>query len=140
MKLNPNCIKDILTTLETTIDDAGITYTYQSWNDLQEENLLQKYPLNEIAYHCQQIYLSGYLYCGRLYPQGGMSFIDITPDAHALLANLRIPKVYAVLQKFIEIAGSASINQMATIAAEASISSLPDLIGTVKNVFQKSPQ
>lgn len=140
MKLNPNCIKDILTTLESTIDDAGVTYTYQSWDDLQEEELLQKYPLNEIAYHCQQIYLSGYLYCGKLHPQGGMSFTDITPDAHALLANLRIPKIYAILQKFVEISGSASINQMATVAAEASVSFLPEIIGTVKNAFQKTPQ
>lgn len=128
MKLNPKCIKDILSVFESVIDDAGTTYTYASWEDLQEEIPLEKYSTNELAYHCQQIFLSGYLYCGQLHSQGGISFMDLMPEAHSLLANMRIPAVYKAITKFIEIAGSASIGQMACIATETSTTLFPDLL------------
>lgn len=139
MKLNPVCIKDILEVFETTVTDAGVTYQYQTWDELQKEHLLQKYSVNEVAYHCQQIYLSGYLYRGKIYSQGGVSFMDITPDAHTLLANLRTPKVLKIIQRLVESTGSASINQIAKIASEASLALLPDMIEAAKNAFQKSP-
>lgn len=137
MKLNPKCIKDILSVFEATVNDAGVTYTYHSWENLQEEEPLQEYSLNELAYHCQQIYLSGYLYNGRLYPQGGISFMDITPEAHSLLANMRIPAVYKAITKFIGIAGSSSIGQMASIATEASTALLPDLLDLGNHALHK---
>lgn len=120
MKLNPNCIKDILIVLETVVTDAGTTYFFDSWEDLQKQGTLQKYPVNELAYHCQQIYLSGYLYQGALYTHGGMSFMDLTPDAHSFLSGLRTPAVFETVKKFINITGSASISQMASVVTAAS--------------------
>lgn len=138
MKLNPKCIKDILSVFETVVNDAGITYTYHSWENLQEKEPLQEYSTSELAYHCQQIYLSGYLYNGHLYAQGGISFMDIMPEAHSLLANMRIPAIYKAITKFIGIAGSSSIGQMASIATEAFAALLPDLLDLGNRSLHKS--
>ncbi|MDE7331256.1 MAG: DUF2513 domain-containing protein [Lachnospiraceae bacterium] len=130
MKLNPYCIKDILIVLEAIVTDAGVTYFFDSWEDLQKQGNLQKYPINELAYHCQQIYLSGYLYQGKLYPHGGMSFIDLTPDAHSFLSGLRTPVVFETVKKFINITGSASISQMASVVTTASAEFLRNFIAS----------
>ena len=72
-------------------------------------------------------------------PDGGFSFIDIMPEAHALLANMRIPKVFKILQSFIGVAGSASIEQMATIATTAMTSVLPGIINLAQETLRKTP-
>ena len=128
MKLNPNCIKDILTVFESIVCQAGTTYEISSWNDLAEHEMLRKYSPDEIGYHCQQIYLSGYLYNGKMLIQGGISFMDLMSEAHAFLANLRVPAVLNAVQKFVSTVGGASLNQMATIASEMAISYLPQLL------------
>lgn len=131
MKLNPKCIRDILIVLEDTVTDAGVTYSINEWEELQEDSPLSEYSVNEIAYHFQQIYLSGYLYNGEIY-SNGMSFMDITPEAHTLLANMRIPAVFKALEKFVGIAGSASIGQLAEVATQAGIAVIPGLLGLGK--------
>lgn len=128
MKLNPKCIRDLLEVFESTVQKANTTYYFESWESLKEIPSLADYNVEELSYHCQQLYLSNFLYHGKLHPGGGLSFMDITPDAHALLANLRIPKVFKMLQSFISVAGSASINQMASITTSGMLSVLPDLL------------
>lgn len=128
MKLNPKCIRDLLEVFEETVQKANATYYFESWESLKEIPSLADYNVEELSYHCQQLYLSNFFYHGKLHPGGGLSFMDITPDAHALLANLRIPKVFKMLQSFTGVAGSASINQMASIATSGMLSVLPDLL------------
>lgn len=65
--------------------------------------------------------------------------MDIMPEAHALLANLRIPKVFKMLQNFIGIAGSASINQMASITTSALTSALPSIMSLAQETLRKTP-
>lgn len=139
MKLNPNCIKDLLEVFESDVQRANITYSYPNWEELQENASLKKYSLNEISYHCQQLYLSELFYYGEIHSGGGISFVDIMPEAHALLANLRIPKTFKLLQKFIDIAGGASIKQMADIATTATMNLLPGLLELAKDNLYKSP-
>ncbi len=128
MKLKPECVVDILTVFESIVTKAGTTYTIFSWDDLMNYDTLHKYSSNEIGYHCQQIYLSNYLYNGKMLAQGGLSFTDITPEAHAFLANMRIPAVLKTVQKFVATIGSASLGQMASIASEAALNYLPQLL------------
>lgn len=139
MKLNPKCIRDLLEVFEETVQDANTTYHFESMEELQEDSRLTEYTSEELAYHCQQLYLSGFFYHGKLHPDGGFSFMDIMPDAHALLANMRIPKVFKMLQNFIGVAGSASIEQMATVATTAMTSSLPGIINLAQEALRKTP-
>ena len=64
--------------------------------------------------------------------------MDIMPEAHALLANLRIPKTFQLLQKFISLSGSASINQMAEITTSATMEFLPRLLKYPQDILDKS--
>ena len=66
--------------------------------------------------------------------------MDIMPEAHALLANLRIPKTFQLLQKFISLSGSASINQMAEITTSATMEFLPSLLNFAQDILHKSPK
>lgn len=127
MKLNPECIRDILSAIESIVDDANQTYTC-TIEGLQGQNpSLDKYPDNVIFYHFQQICLSGYLYNGKVLT-GQISFMDLSPDGHEFLNKLRTPAVLNVVKNFIGITGSASIQQMATIATDALLTLLPDLM------------
>lgn len=58
MKLNPKCIRDLLEVFEETVQDANTTYHFESMEDLQEDSRLTEYTSEELAYHCQQLYLS----------------------------------------------------------------------------------
>ena len=53
MKLKPNCIRDLLEVFESEIQDANCTYNFPSWESFQEYPALEKYTVEEIAYHCQ---------------------------------------------------------------------------------------
>ena len=139
MKLNPKCIRDLLEVFETTVQDANTTYYFESMEDLRENDSLSECTPEELAYHCQQLYLSGFFYHGKLDVNGGLCFMDIMPEAHALLANLRIPKVFKMLQNFIGIAGSASINQMASITTSALTSALPSIMSLAQETLRKTP-
>lgn len=128
MQINPECVKDILSVFESVVTKSGTTYTISSWYELMDFDPLRKYSVDEISYRCQQIYLSDYLYNGKMLAQGGISFMDITPNAHAFLANMRIPTVSKTIQKFITLVGSASLQQIASIASEAALNYLPQLL------------
>ena len=139
MKLNPQCIRDLLEVFEETAQDANGNYFFASMETLQEYPSLSDYTSEELAYHIQQLCLSGFIYNGKLYCDGGFSFTDIMPEAHALLANLRIPKVFKMLQSFIGVAGSASIDQMASITTTAMASALPEIMNFAQEALRKIP-
>lgn len=128
MKLNPECIRDILSVIEAIVDTANQTYTCSIEIFQKQDPALQKYPANVVFYHFQQIWLSGYLYSGRIHSSGEISFMDLSPEGHELLNKLRTPKPFSAVKKFVGITGSAGIRQMATIATESLIKHLPDLM------------
>lgn len=84
MKLNPDCIRDILLSVEEICDMQNI---YDSLND--KPPLLDKYSENDIEYHARQCNLSGFLLGYREGSQGGFSINDLTPKGHEFLANTR---------------------------------------------------
>lgn len=129
MRINPECIRDILSAVEAIVDNANQTYTFSCIEEFQEKNvLLKKYSSNVVSYHFQQICLSGYLYKGKIFPEGGVSFIDLSPEGHELLNQLRTPKLFKAVKKFFQSTGSIGIQQIATFAKNEFLRLLPDLI------------
>lgn len=129
MKLDPECIRDILSTIESIVDNANQTYLFISIDDFQRCNAsLEKYPPNIVSYHCQQICLSGYLYKGKTLPEGGFSFSDLSPEGHKLLTQLRTPKLLEATKKFIKVTGNVSMQEIATFATEEFLRLLPDVL------------
>ena len=54
MKLNPNCIKDILTVFESIVCQAGTTYEISSWKRLLKESSDMVPPLTDISLYAGQ--------------------------------------------------------------------------------------
>lgn len=129
MKVDPECIRDILSAIESIVDDANLTVTFFCIEDFQETDAsLEKYLPNVVSYHCQQICLSGYLYNGKILPEGGISFMDLSPKGHELLSQLRTPKLLEAVKKFAQTTGTVGIQQIATFATDEFLRLLPDVL------------
>ena len=57
MKLNPDCIRDIL----FSIEELSTYDSLLTSDQLAETNFLNKYSKDEILYHLNQLYLSEYI-------------------------------------------------------------------------------
>ena len=97
MKLNPDCVRGILLTIEEKCDFS--TSWYYSKNEL-ESKYLTKYSHEEIIYHIGQCDKSG-LIDGVAYYDGGDSILigDLSPYGHEFLANIRTETVWKKLSK-----------------------------------------
>lgn len=95
MKLNPDCIRDILIAGEEVI-------TFNNWYYYEKDNqsaLSQKYSHDEIIYHIRQARDSGLITIGPFYDAGNSVHItDLTPVGHEFLANIRIDTVWNKLK------------------------------------------
>ena len=83
MKLNADCIRDILLVVE-----ENATYS----NDVEEEiiykNLTPKYSKEEILYHVRQCEHSG-LFLKVTHYFGGFIIQDLSPYGHQFVNNIR---------------------------------------------------
>lgn len=103
MKLNPDCIRDILLTVEenasisnpVTIDNPtsplniGLKHTYA----VQYERL-KDYPFDEIKYHIRQCHEPGLLINFKTYFNDTLSIDDLSPNGHEFLSNIRSDTVW----------------------------------------------
>lgn len=95
MKLNPDCIRDILIASEDVI-------TFNTWyyyENNRPSSLSEKYSHDEIIYHIRQARDAGLITTGPFYDAGASVHItDITPVGHEFLANIRIDTVWKKLK------------------------------------------
>ena len=102
MKLNIDCIKDIL----TIVEEKDSLY-------LPDECTLLDYSTKEITYHVKQCISCGLFDVVRKYVDGGIRVVDLSPKGHEFLEGLRTKKIDTIkkvavtsLVKAIEIATS----------------------------------
>lgn len=117
MKLNPNCIRDILIAVEKHSD-------FHHKTEYKKEapfDSLSAYSHEEIIYHIKQCEDSG-LICDVHYYSGGIhtDIQDLSPKGHEFLANIRNDSVWkkalskglgASLPVLIELAKEISLKQ-----------------------------
>lgn len=86
MKLNPDCIRDILLSVEDACD-FNKKLIYSRDTDIQR---LQKYSHDEIIYHIRQCKLSELIIGSKMFDGGESCIIgDLSPAGHELLAKIR---------------------------------------------------
>ena len=92
MKLNVNCIRDILLTVEEECD-FETPWEYQE--DSPPPKFLADYTHKEIVYHINQAQKSD-LICGVEYFECGSDIYisDLTPKGHEFLSNIRNDTVW----------------------------------------------
>ena len=96
MKLNPDCIRDILIAVESVV-----TFDYYFYYDKgNPPDSLSSYSHEEIIYHIRQAKDSGLITTSPFYDCGSSVYIkDLTPYGHEFLANIRTETVWAKLRK-----------------------------------------
>ena len=114
MRLNSDCVRDILLTVEDVVDfDNGLTYEKNSHSF---ERLLP-YPHDELIYHIHQCKLAN-LIIGVSYYDGGDYLIiqDLSPKGHEFLENIRSENIWNHTKLVAGKVGSYSLNSLTTIA------------------------
>lgn len=115
MKLNPNCIRDILIAVE---ENTG----YKIYLDYPTEKdkcpSLANYEDAEIRYHIYQCYKSGLIeLVGKEDLCGNIPINDLTPAGHSFLANIRSDNVWNDVKKVSLKVGSTSLTALTQIAS-----------------------
>ena len=114
MKLNPDCIRDILLSVEDACDYSR-TMQYQKDTAIHR---LQKYSHDEIIYHIKQCKLSGLILGVHDYDSGANIMIsDLSPAGHALLANVRKDTIWNSTKSIAAKIGSKSLDALIQISS-----------------------
>ena len=116
MRLNPDCVRSILLTVE---EKCSFDTFWEYEKDTFESEYLAECSHEEIVYHIRQCEQSG-LIQGVHYYDGGDSIIicDLTPTGHEFLANTRNKTVWnATLAK----ASGASLSIIAEVAKDLAL-------------------
>ncbi len=92
MKLDLQCIKDILLFVEKNVDNG---YFFLDYDNFQKENYLNKYDWNTISYHIQQIKMSNLISNISEYDGGNSYALQmLSPEGHEFIANIQNDTVW----------------------------------------------
>ena len=112
MRLNPDCIRDILLCVEEKIDSNNESL---SIGDLKK--MLPDYDANTLCYHVMQIDRAN-LVIGVVYILNGpVSIRDLSPKGHEFLANIRSNSNWNRVKGISEKVGSASLDAIIQISS-----------------------
>lgn len=115
MKLNPDCIRDILLTVEEETDYSKL-WSFGIRDDPNDK--LSAYSYDEIIYHVSQCNQSGFISGYKDY-DGGEEFVvgDLTPKGHQFLADIRSDTVWSDIKAVSSKVGSNSLQAISQIAS-----------------------
>lgn len=114
MKLNPDCIRDILLDAEKVID----FHTFYFYEKDQGSALSQNYSHEETIYHIRQAKQSGLISISPFYDSGdSVCITDITPAGHEFLANIRKDTIWQKTKDTAAKIGSSSLSVLCQIAS-----------------------
>lgn len=126
MKLNNDCIRDILVSVESL--DFG-----ESWiiTDLSEK--LPDYTEDQLEYHCIQLVNAGFLEASVYTPLGSPTYIrqinDLTYQGHQFLADIRSEDTWNKTKSIAKSVGSESLHAIKDIAAGIVTSAIQKKLG-----------
>ena len=114
MKLNPDCIRDIL----LTIEQIPSVNHHWDFNSDTIPQLFPQYTMEEVMYHLRQCELNGFL----LSPSHSLNYdyfsvLDLTPAGHSFLANIRENTVWNGVKNIAGKVGSRSLDALVQIAS-----------------------
>ena len=125
MKLNPDCVRDILLLVEESCD-------YENYLDCPSEvpeSLKDKYSTNELFYHIKQCELSGLIRNVTWFADGeSCSIRDLDPLGHQFLADIRSDTNWNKTKDIAQKVGSTSLDVISKIASEVIASLLKSQI------------
>ena len=114
MRLNPDCIRDIL----FSIEDISSYDSFISSSQLANTDSLKKYTEDEILYHLRQLDWNGYIVTlSKNKTLDGIFFIaDLSPRGHEFISNIRNDTNWNKVKKISKDVGSETLSSIKTIA------------------------
>jgi len=112
MRLNPDCVRDILLRIEACTNLDTI-WSYEA--DNEDDGPLACYSLDEILYHVRQCDLSGYLVNAHCY-ESSCDADYLSPAGHAFLADVRSDTVWNHTKTIAGKIGAWSMDTLSKIA------------------------
>lgn len=114
MKLNPDCIRDILLVVEKQTDVNNLA----SFTNREDFEQLPMYSPNEIMYHIRQCDHSGLFLDKVIYVSEGCFVKDLSPKGHEFLADIRQDTNWNRTKDIAKNVGSYSIKALSGIASQ----------------------
>ncbi len=127
MKLNCDCIRDILKTIESM--EYGSVYTIKKLHEL-----LPNYSCDELQYHCIQLLDAGLIKAvsvpaiGSLLPQISR-ITDLTYSGHQFLADVQSDTAWNKTKEIAKNVGSESLHALKDIAVSVVTSAIHNTLG-----------
>jgi len=113
MKLNHNCVRDVLIAVE---DNTGYRIFLEYPNDVHKCPGLKNYSDDEIRYHIYQCRKAGLIEIDAIDMSQKIRIADLTPNGHSFLANIRSDTVWSNVKEVSAKVGSTSITSIIQIA------------------------
>lgn len=127
MKLNPDCARDILFSIEQlSTHDSLLTS-----NQLAKTEFLSKYSNDEILYHLNQLYLSGYIIAPTRHKLIDETFLvnDLSPAGHEFISNIRNDTNWNKVKKISKQVGTETLSSLKSIAEGVIASAIKASLG-----------
>ena len=121
MKLNPDCIRDVLMTIEDATDFSHFV-TFDKASDFER---LKTYSDDEVRYHIKYCDLSGLLFGVKWMLRGSCLIQYLSPSGHEFLENIRSDTNWNRVKETSKKVGSQSISVLAQIAGQVIAAMLP---------------
>ena len=112
MKLNPDCVRDILFVVE-----EYSTYSNDVSEDKLYKKLIPKYSQEEILYHVRQCEHSG-LFLKVQHYFGGFSIQDLSPYGHQFINDIRQDNNWNRTKDIAKNVGSFSLDVLKDISSQ----------------------
>lgn len=112
LKLNPDCIRDILLTVE---ENTGYG-TFMNYDADTSYEYLEAYSHDEVMYHIRQCEFSNLIIKVSYFIGGGCLIHDLSPMGHEFLANIRSETNWNKTKDIAKNVGSYSLDALTKIA------------------------
>lgn len=114
MRLNPDCVRDILFVVEELSDGQhGIDFDFHKPTEYER---LSGYTNDELRYHIRQCDMSGYFTPVSWYLSGDCAIFDLSPKGHQFISDIRSDSVWNSVKSKATKIGAFSLNALAQIA------------------------
>lgn len=113
MRLDPDCIRDILLTVE---ENTGFA-KYMTYKDNSSYDLLNKYSFDKVSYHIEQCKLSNFLIGCDSDLAGNWTILNLSPLGHQFLADIRSDNNWNKTKSIAKTVGSSSLSALKEIAS-----------------------
>lgn len=126
MKLNPDCIRKILMTIE---DKSSFREKVRI--PCKDAPLLKEFSEDQILYHTRQCWLAGYFYkVDDDFPNVYL-ITDLSPQGHALVGKIRDESNWGVVQRGLSAVRGYSLDVIKSIAEGAVSAAVTSFLGNL---------